>query len=135
MKSNKKDQEIMFKYDKLKIISDNRGVVFEPITKNDLAFQENLHVVISEPGIVRGNHYHRVGKETLIVMGPALIRFRQEGKINDVDIPKGKVFRFVFPPGIAHAIQNLSNQPNILLAFNTVEHDPNHPDTVKDVLI
>lgn len=135
MKSNKKDQEIMFKYDELQVISDNRGVVFEPMKKDDLALQENSHVVISEPGIIRGNHYHHTGKETIIVMGPALVRAREEGRVKDIDIPRGKAFRFFFPPGTSHAIQNLSDQPNILVAFNTIEHDPHNPDTVKDVLI
>ena len=135
MKSNKKDQEIMIKHDKLHVISDRRGVIFEPLDKDDLSLQKNSHIVISEPGVVRGNHYHHDGEETIIVMGPALVRLREEGQIKDIEIPEGKIYRFVFPPGIAHAIQNRSKQPNILVAFNTLVHDPNNPDTVKDVLI
>jgi hypothetical protein len=29
----------------------------------------------------------------------------------------------------------LSIRPNVLFAFNTLAHDPNNPDTIKDVLL
>ena len=122
-------------YDDLKVITDNRGLVFEPLDANAFHCQRNAHVVISLPGIIRGNHYHIKGEETISVMGPALVRFRESEKIEDVRIPKGKAYRFTFPPGIAHAIKNLSSQPNILVAFNTIEHDPQNSDTVEEVLM
>ena len=123
------------KYDHLNVISDSRGFVFEPLVAEAFFSQRNAHVVISDPGVVRGNHYHVKGEETIAVVGPALVRFRDNDKIEDIEIPAGDAFRFTFPAGVSHAIQNLNKMPNVLVAFNTVEHDPKNPDTMEDVLL
>jgi dTDP-4-dehydrorhamnose 3,5-epimerase-like enzyme len=122
-------------YEQLSIITDQRGFVFEPLSTGDFASQRNAHIVISLPGIVRGNHYHIKGRETITVLGPSLVRFREHGEIKDVVIPEKEAWRFVFPPGVSHAIKNLGKESNILIAFNTKEHDPVHPDTLGDPLI
>jgi dTDP-4-dehydrorhamnose 3,5-epimerase-like enzyme len=116
-------------YEKLAIISDQRGFVLELLNAKDFAYQRNAHLVISFPGVVRGNHYHIKGKETIIVIGPSLVRFREDGEIKDVVVPEKEAWRFVFNPGISHAIKNLGKDVNILAAFNTLEHDPANPDT------
>jgi dTDP-4-dehydrorhamnose 3,5-epimerase-like enzyme len=122
-------------YEKLAIISDQRGFVLELLNAKDFAYQRNAHLVISFPGVVRGNHYHIKGKETIIVIGPSLVRFREDGEIKDVVVPEKEAWRFVFSPGISHAIKNLCKDVNILAAFNTLEHDPANPDTKTDQLI
>lgn len=119
----------------ISVISDQRGVVFEPIQADDFAALQNAHVVISNPGVVRGNHYHREGREIITVMGPALVRYQDGDRIREVTIPEKTVLRFDFPPGIAHALKNTGTDPNLLVAFNTVSHDPAHPDTVSEILI
>lgn len=121
--------------DHLRVLSDERGVVFEPLDMDSFPYQRNAHVVISEPGVIRGNHFHREGNEIVAVMGSALVRYQEDGKIRDVTIPEGLVYRFTFPPEIPHAIKNTSSSPNILVAFNTMAHDLDNPDTVKHVLI
>jgi UDP-2-acetamido-2,6-beta-L-arabino-hexul-4-ose reductase len=123
------------KYDDLNVISDSRGFVFEPLAAEAFSSQRNAHVVISDPGVVRGNHFHMKGEEKLAVVGPALVRVRDNDEIRDIEIPEGKVYSFTFPSGVAHAIRNLSNRPNVLVAFNTIDHDPENPDTMKDVLL
>ena len=123
------------KFDELIVHSDHRGVVFEVLAAEMIALQRNMHVVISQPGIVRGNHYHLKGTEIIAVMGPALVRIREDGRLRDVEVAAKKVYRFTFPPNMPHAIKNTGNQPNILVAFNTLEHDPKNPDTVSDILI
>jgi hypothetical protein len=50
-------------------------------------------------------------------------------------VMEGSVVRFVFPPGVPHAIQNTGTQPGLLVAFNTQIHNPSDPDTVWDPLI
>ena len=121
--------------DDVAVHSDNRGVVFEPIIEDTLVHQRNAHAVISRPGAVRGNHYHIIGIETIAVMGPALVRFREEKDTRDIEIPSKKAYRFIIPPRVSHAIKNTGDQPNILVAFNTLAHDPDSPDVVRDVLI
>jgi dTDP-4-dehydrorhamnose 3,5-epimerase-like enzyme len=123
------------KYDRLRVVSDSRGVVFEPVEPNDIEKYKNAHVVISGPGVIRGNHYHQKGEETMAVMGPALVRTRNESGIADVEVPAGEVYQFIFLPGMSHAIRNLSEQSNVSVAFNTMVHDPQNPDTVKDVIL
>ena len=121
--------------DRLRVVTDSRGLVFEPIVAGYFPDQKNAHIVVSMSGIIRGNHYHAKGKETIAVLGPALVRFRENDQTKDVEIPSGQAYRFVFPPGIPHAVKNLSDNPNILMAFNTVEHDPQKPDSVSAILI
>jgi dTDP-4-dehydrorhamnose 3,5-epimerase-like enzyme len=115
--------------------SDPRGLVLEPVGEDTLPHQRNVHLVLTEPGAVRGNHYHRRGSEVAVVLGPALFRYREAGEIRDVQVPEGQAYRFTIPPGLPHAIQNTGRSPMVLVAFNTVVHDPNDPDVVRDPLI
>lgn len=114
---------------------DDRGSVFEPLDAEHIAGQRNIHVVVTEPGCVRGNHYHLRGTEVLTVQGPALVRLRDGQVVRDSVIPDGTVTRFIIPPGVAHAIQNTGSRPNLLVAFRDLAHDPAAPDVVREVLI
>jgi len=122
-------------FEEVNVHSDSRGFVFEPVTGDCVQNQLNAHVVISQPGAVRGNHYHLNGTEMIAIMGPAMVRFKEDGKIRDIEIPAQKVYRFIIPPKISHAIKNTGDQPNILVAFNTIAHDPLKPDVVQEDLI
>jgi hypothetical protein len=64
-----------------------------------------------------------------------LVRFRENAVVTDVGVPENRVYRFVFPPTVPHAIKNTGDRPSILVAFNTVEHDRDNPDTVQEILI
>ncbi|MCF8128291.1 MAG: WxcM-like domain-containing protein [Deltaproteobacteria bacterium] len=114
---------------------DARGLVFEPVKRDQLAYQQNMHVVVSAPGAVRGNHYHLQGTEIIAITGPSLVRIKENDQIRDVKIHENEIFAFTFPPGISHAIQNTGKEAHVMAAFNTLTHDPNHPDTVEDILI
>lgn len=122
-------------YERLTIISDQRGFVLELLAAEDFVSQRNAHIVVSLPGVVRGNHYHTKGRETIIVLGPSLVCFREHGAIEEVVVPDKEAWRFVFLPGVSHAIKNLGGEANILVAFNTLEHDPINPDAYRDLLI
>jgi UDP-2-acetamido-2,6-beta-L-arabino-hexul-4-ose reductase len=91
--------------------------------------------VITRPGGIRGNHYHRVGHEVALVLGPALVRYRDGEAVVDRPVAPGEAVRFTFPAGVAHAIQNTGDAPMIALSFNTEVHDRARPDVVRDVLI
>ncbi len=93
------------------------------------------HLVLTGPGAVRGNHYHRRGTEVALVLGPALVRVRDTDGLRDHEVAAGQAVRFTFPPGVPHAMLNTGSQPLIILSFNTEAHDPAHPDVVREVLI
>ena len=121
--------------EKVEFCSDSRGWVIEPISEERLSTQRNVHVVLTEPGGIRGNHYHERSTEVFVVMGPGLVRIREAGGIRDVRVPEGEAFRFMIPPGTPHAIHNPGTRPMLLMAFNSLPHDRAHPDTKPDVLI
>jgi dTDP-4-dehydrorhamnose 3,5-epimerase-like enzyme len=115
--------------------TDARGLVLEPLGPDALPLQRNVHLVLTGPGCVRGNHRHERGAEVTVVLGPALFRWRDGGEVRDVHVPGGQAFRMTIPPGVAHAFQNTGSGLMVLLGFNTVAHDPERPDVVRDVLI
>ena len=115
--------------------ADARGLVFEPVQPEHLAAQRNAHVVITQPGGIRGNHYHRHGSEITVILGPALVRLREGQTVRDIPVPPGKIVRFFFPPGVAHAFQNTGTAPMLAVAFNSQAFDPAQPDVVRDTLI
>jgi UDP-2-acetamido-2,6-beta-L-arabino-hexul-4-ose reductase len=127
--------EMKIEINKISKHADIRGFVFEPIENKQIYGMNNCHVVISNPGAVRGNHYHVRGTEIIAVVGPALFRFKEENEIHDIEIPKEQVYQFIIPPNIPHAIKNIGENANMLIAFNTVEHDAQNPDVIADIVI
>jgi dTDP-4-dehydrorhamnose 3,5-epimerase-like enzyme len=118
--------------------SDARGAVFEPLNAAELQVQRNTHVVLSEPGAVRGNHYHRVGQEISVVVGPAVVCYREAGttgQIQEVIVPAGTAQRFTFPAGVVHAFRNPGPGIMILASFNTELHLAAAPDVVREVIV
>ena len=114
--------------------SDARGMVFEPLAGDLLPAQRNLHVALTEPGCVRGNHFHREGTEVAVLPGPALVRLREDGVLRDVAVEEGQLCRLTLPPGVAHAFKNTGQSSMTLVCLNTTAFDAQHPDVVRDVL-
>ena len=114
---------------------DARGCVFEPIGAELLCDQKNAHVAVTKPGAIRGNHYHQHSSETAVVMGPALVRFREEGELRDCVLAENEIRRFTIPAGVSHSFQNTGTKPMVLVAFSTTEFDASHPDVIRDQLI
>lgn len=120
---------------KLKVHADARGAVFEPLAPHLLRGWQNVHAVITEAGAVRGNHRHLRGMEVSAVVGPALVRYREGDNNCDAVVPVGEVWRFRFPPGVAHAFKNTGDRPFLLVSFNTELHDPEAPDVERVELL
>lgn len=119
----------------LELKRDARGALLEPIGASELPAQRNVHLVLTAPGAVRGNHYHERGTEIVVLLGPARVRVREDGALRDVDVPDGAAYRFTFPPRVSHAFQGTGSGPMVLVGFNSTQHDPANPDAVRDVLI
>ena len=115
--------------------ADMRGFVFEPIANELLSAQKNSHVVIIAPDAIRGNHYHLYGTETIAVVGPALLRFKEGNDIYDFEVPSKQVYKFVIPPKVTHAVKNTGKKDNLLIVFNTVAHSSKRPDVVSEIVM
>ena len=114
---------------------DTRGSLFEPVNDAELAAQRNVHVVITQPNEVRGNHMHRTAVETTSVVGPCQIRLKEDGELRDLLVPDGEVWRIVIPPGVVHAYRNIGRLPMVLISFSTNLHDPSGSDIIREQIL
>jgi dTDP-4-dehydrorhamnose 3,5-epimerase-like enzyme len=114
---------------------DPRGSVFEPLDDAELAAQKNVHVVITRPNEVRGNHVHNTATEITSVVGPCLVRLKEAGEIRDVQVPAGETWRFTIPPGVVHAFRNTGDEVMVLISFSTNLHDPTGADTLREKIL
>jgi dTDP-4-dehydrorhamnose 3,5-epimerase-like enzyme len=114
---------------------DARGSLFEPLTDAELAHQQNVHVVLTQPNEVRGNHVHRTAVETTSVVGPCLIRLKEDGTIRDLEVPAGETWRLTIPPGVVHAFRNTGDSMMVLVSFSTLLHDPTGTDTLREHIL
>jgi dTDP-4-dehydrorhamnose 3,5-epimerase-like enzyme len=114
---------------------DVRGSVFEPLNDAELAAQKNVHVVLTQPNEVRGNHVHRNAVEITSVAGPCLIRLKEDGEIRDLHVPAGEIWRLTIPPGVVHAFQNTGEGVMVLVSFSTQVHDPTGGDTQRETIL
>ena len=114
---------------------DARGSLFEPLNEAELKSQRNVHMVLTAPNEVRGNHRHASAVEMTTVVGPCLVRLKEEGVLRDVEVPAGETWRFTIPPGVAHAYRNTGTEPMVLISFSTQVHDPNASDTTREQIL
>jgi dTDP-4-dehydrorhamnose 3,5-epimerase-like enzyme len=119
----------------IKTHRDARGSVFEPLTDAQLKAQHNVHVALTQPAEVRGNHCHRVAVETTTLVGPCQVRLKEGGTIRDLDIPDGETWRLTIPPGVVHAFRNTGSAVMVLVSFSTALHDPAGSDTIREQIL
>jgi UDP-2-acetamido-2,6-beta-L-arabino-hexul-4-ose reductase len=114
---------------------DARGALFEPLTDAELTDQKNVHVVLTQPNETRGNHSHKTASEVTTVVGPCLIRLKEEGEIRDLQVPAGEIWRLNIPPGVVHAFRNTGDSVMVLVSFSTHLHDPGGSDTLREQIL
>jgi dTDP-4-dehydrorhamnose 3,5-epimerase-like enzyme len=114
---------------------DARGALFEPLSDAELQNQKNVHVVLTQPNEVRGNHVHRTAVETTSVVGPCKVRLKEQGATRDIDVPAGEILRLTIPPGVVHAFRNTGDSTMILVSFSTNLHDPSGADTEREQIL
>jgi dTDP-4-dehydrorhamnose 3,5-epimerase-like enzyme len=128
-------QPMKVRIESVKTHRDARGSLFEPLNAAELGAQRNVHVVLTQPNEVRGNHRHASAVEMTTVVGPCLVRLEEAGSIRDVEVPPGETWRFTIPPGVAHAYRNTGSEPMVLISFSTQVHDPNASDTTREQIL
>ncbi len=119
----------------VKTHSDPRGSLFEPLSDAELAAQRNVHVVLTQPNEVRGNHWHLPATECSTVVGPCLVRLKEPTGLRDVEVPAGEIWRFTIPPGVVHAYRNTGDGVMVLVSFSTNLHDPQGADIEREMIL
>jgi len=112
-----------------------RAALFEPLTDAELAAQKNVHVVLTQPNEVRGNHVHSTAVETTSVVGPCLVRLKENDVVRDIAVPAGEIWRFTIPPGVVHAYRNTGVGVMVLVSFSTNLHDSTGADTRREIIL
>jgi dTDP-4-dehydrorhamnose 3,5-epimerase-like enzyme len=135
MRAMKNDTPMRARFESVKTHRDARGSVFEPLDDTELAAQRNVHVVLTEPREVRGNHVHESATEITTVVGPCLVRLKEADAIRDVEVPAGETWRFIIPPGVVHAYRNTGDAVMVLVSFSTNVHDPKGSDTRREQIL
>lgn len=113
---------------------DPRGVlkkiVMQSQLKNDRL--EEVYLIYTLQGGVRGNHYHKVTLEYFtVVSGRAVIALKDlstgiSGRWH-VSADDNKVIKV--PPGVVHAFKNEAKEPLVILAVSTKEYNSSDTDT------
>ena len=113
----------------LDLHADHRGMLFEAV-KGGGGGQSFMSW--TEPGIERGNHFHRTKIERfLVVSGKAEIRIRPLfEKHIDTYMVSGESPAYVDMPTLhTHSIVNVGDQPLLTLFWSHEVFDPDSPDT------
>jgi dTDP-4-dehydrorhamnose 3,5-epimerase-like enzyme len=114
---------------------DARGCLFEPLSDAELSSQKNVHIVLTQPNEVRGNHVHLSAVEITTVVGPCLVRLKEAGEIRDIEVPAGEICRLEIPPGVVHAFRNTGEAAMVLVSFSSNLHDPTGADTRREQIL
>jgi dTDP-4-dehydrorhamnose 3,5-epimerase-like enzyme len=129
------NQPTRVRIEPVKTHRDLRGCLFEPLDDAELAAQRNVHVVLTQPREVRGNHLHEQAVEITTVVGPCQVRLKEDGELRDVEVPAGETWRFIIPPGIVHAYRNTGDSVMVLISFSTEVHDPSAAGTRREQIL
>ncbi len=121
---------IQLSVSEIRVNQPDRGWLLQlmPIIQPYLDDINDIHIVTLEPGIVRGNHYHRQGTEVLIPLSDQMTIAWQEGDTKTEVASKDGNTIFIFPPEVPHAIRNDSPITARLIAIGNRAFDPDYPD-------
>lgn len=103
---------------------DRRGFglfLVQALADSDLAVDpRSFHVVKTEPGRVRGNHYHPSKHEILFLFGgPNELIWQESGEPVQRKMISDEKTLIVVPPGVAHAVINPGPGVTYLAAWNS----------------
>ncbi len=108
---------------------DNRGSFTEFVRSSD---RGQVSVNISNPGIVKGNHWHNTKNEKfLVVKGEGVIRFRKIGtdSVKEYRVSGDDPTVVDIPCGYTHNIINVGEGEMITVMWANEAFDPDNPDT------
>lgn len=118
---------------------DSRGWSVDIFRRSTLAFNlKYVYLINSKPKTIRGNHYHEKKNEWFCLI-KGKVRFTlvdnktQEKKVFELsDTP---IILLNIPPGISHAIENITEEEVYILELADQEFDPANPDTFRKQIV
>jgi len=120
---------------------DQRGAAYFPGKSwaDFLAGACHMHVVAMRPGCVRGNHYHTVQKEVLVVLFEDQWLLRWDNgpgsAASERHFSGAGVAMLEIDPLAAHALQNCGDKDLKLVSLCDRVYDPQAPDTMVKKLV
>jgi UDP-2-acetamido-2,6-beta-L-arabino-hexul-4-ose reductase len=113
----------------LQVKADARGGLAEFLKSEHFG---QIFVSRTQPGVIRGNHYHHTKTEKFFVVeGDGLIRMRaiEGGQVQEYAV-RGRNYQVVdIPPGFSHSITNVGISEMVTLFWSSEVFDPDRPDT------
>ena len=97
-----------------------------------------LHVSVSYPGKVRGNHYHTRKVEWFCVpagQGLLLLKDQETGETQEVIMGVNNLKTIKIQPGTIHAIKNIGEDDMVLIVYANESFDPEDPDTYYEQIL
>jgi UDP-2-acetamido-2,6-beta-L-arabino-hexul-4-ose reductase len=113
----------------LKMNIDRRGSFTEFIRTPD---RGQVSVNVSNPGIVKGNHWHQTKHEKfLVVSGEGVIRLRRidSDRVHEYRVSGCQLEVVDIPPGYTHNIENTGDTAMVTVMWASECFDPDRPDT------
>ncbi|WP_419887256.1 WxcM-like domain-containing protein [Neobacillus niacini] len=99
---------------------------------------EEIYVLFSNQGSVRGNHYH---KETLeyfsVISGEAKVALKNlhTGAFEEIVMSANNNVILKVPPYVVHAFKNEGEEPFIMVAISSKEYNKDDTDTFPMIII
>ncbi len=98
-----------------------------------------MHVATIEPGAVRGNHFHAVRREVLVVMAEDRWSLHwDEGvgtPVQERGFPGPSTVLVIVPTGMSHALRNDGAVAMRMLGVTDGPYDADNPDAFPRVVV
>ncbi len=109
--------------------NDQRGSFTELFRTNE---RGQISVIITRPGITRGEHWHHTKNEKFVVVsGSGLIRLRRidSSQVWDFPVSGKKIEAVDIPPGYTHSIKNIGSDDLVTIVWANENFEEERPDT------
>ncbi|HYF82775.1 MAG TPA: WxcM-like domain-containing protein [Clostridia bacterium] len=120
---------------KINPYKDIRGELKKVFVKSMLSTEksiEEIYVLHTKKGSVRGNHYHRQNVEFFtVIKGTAIIALKdiEEGEAEILKVSAGDDIVIKVPENVAHGFRNDEDEDLVILAAASKLYDPEDTDT------
>ena len=122
----------------LKLISDERGRLFEMLRRDDAFFIKfgQVYCTMVSPGVVKGWHYHKQQVDNFVCVS-GMIKLvcydgrsgsRTKGVVNEFFIGTYNPMLVQIPAKVHHGFKGISDQEAIVINISTEPYHHQHPD-------